>query len=292
MEGARAASATSRVYRPSKILRFCAAERHMHWAVAVPFMVCYTTALILILVYNPDPARPYRQAFSWAHRISGVCLIVLPAWNFAKHWRDARVHLHNVGQAWSWSWDDVRWLFLIGLASVNPNIELPWQGKFNAGEKINFMVLSSTYPIYLCTGLLIWFGGSPYLSWLVHFSLAVIATPLLLGHIFMATVNPDTRPGLRGMITGFVDREWARHHYHRWYVEHFETVSRVVAAARPFRRLGVAAEPARPRPGLPEAGPPRRDRPVPPVPQVAWPKGVPPRPGASPSAAASSRTPQ
>ena len=59
--------------------------------------------------------------------------------------------------------------------------------------------------------------------------LAAIATPLLLGHVFMATVNPDTRPGLRGMITGFVDREWARHHYHLWYVAHFEASRGVVA---------------------------------------------------------------
>jgi len=204
----------------------------MHWAVAIPFMVCYTTALILIVVYNPDPKQPFRQVVSWTHRISGLCLFVLPAWKLASHWRDAKLHLHNLRQVWKWSWDDVRWLCLIGPASVSRKITLPWQGKFNAGEKLNFMVLSSTYPIYLCTGLLIWFDTSPYLSWLVHFSLAIVATPLLLGHIFMATVNPDTRPGLRGMITGFVDREWARHHYHLWYVEHFEWYAKYFEAMK------------------------------------------------------------
>jgi formate dehydrogenase subunit gamma len=203
------------------ILRFRPAERHMHWAVAIPFMVCYTTALVLVLVYNPDPSRPFRSAFSWAHRISGLCLLLLPVWNFARHWRDARLHLHNVRQAWSWRWDDLRWLALIGPASLFESIALPHQGKFNAGEKINFMVLSATYPVYLASGLLIWFGDSPFYSWLVHFGLALLATPLLFGHLFMATVNPDTRVGLRGMITGFVDRQWARHHYRHWYVEHY-----------------------------------------------------------------------
>jgi len=257
MEGSRALSTASRIPRPDRILRFRIAERHMHWAVAIPFMVCYATALILVVFYNPDPTRPYRQVFSWAHRISGLCLFVLPAWKFLRHWRDASVHLQNVRQAWSWSWDDVRWLFLIVPASLI-QMTLPRQGKFNAGEKINFMVLSATYPIYLCTGLLIWFGASPYLSWLVHFSLAAIATPLLLGHIFMATVNPDTRPGLRGMITGFVDRSWARHHYYKWYVEHFE------APARRAWQRGVghgrsAAERLRPRPMSPLGALPRHD---------------------------------
>ena len=221
----------------------------MHWAVAVPFMVCYATALTLIIVYNPDPARPFRHEVSWAHRISGLCLLVLPAWKLARYWRDAGVHLHNVRQAWSWSWDDVRWLFLIGPASVSRKITLPWQGKFNAGEKINFMVLSATYPIYLCTGLLIWFDTSPYLSWLVHFSLAITATPLLLGHVFMATVNPGTRPGLRGMITGFVDREWARHHYHRWYVENFEAMKSAVRRVPSWRPAGAGARDGTKKPG-------------------------------------------
>jgi formate dehydrogenase gamma subunit len=222
----------------------------MHWAVAIPFMVCYATALILVVVYNPNPARPFRHIVSWTHRISGLCLLVLPAWNFAKYWRDASLHLQNLRQVWSWTWDDVRWLCLIGPASVSRKITLPWQGKFNAGEKINFMVLSSTYPIYLCTGLLIWFDTSPYLSWLVHFSLAAaVATPLLLGHIFMATVNPDTRPGLRGMITGFVDREWARHHYHLWYVEHFEAVKSAIRSVPSWRPVNAVAKDGPRQPG-------------------------------------------
>ena len=64
----------------------------MHWAVAIPFMVCYATALILVVVYNPDPTRPYRQVVSWVHRISGLCLLVLPATALARHWRDLRLH--------------------------------------------------------------------------------------------------------------------------------------------------------------------------------------------------------
>jgi predicted RNA-binding Zn-ribbon protein involved in translation (DUF1610 family) len=44
----------------------------------------------------------------------------------------------------------------------------------------------------------------------------------MLGHIYMATVNPDTRVGLKGIISGYVDRQWARHHYGLWYKENFE----------------------------------------------------------------------
>jgi hypothetical protein len=100
-------------------------------------------------------------------------------------------------------------------------VTLPHQGKFNAAEKINFIVVLSTYPLYIATGLAIWFLRPAYLSWMIHFSMATLATPLVLGHVFMATVNPDTRAGLKGMISGWVSREWARHHYRHWYDEHF-----------------------------------------------------------------------
>jgi formate dehydrogenase subunit gamma len=58
------------------------------------------------------------------------------------------------------------------------------------------------------------------LSWILHFMMAMIATPLLLGHLYMALINASTRPGLEGMTSGFVEREWAKHHYGIWYRTH------------------------------------------------------------------------
>jgi formate dehydrogenase subunit gamma len=204
-----------------EILRFRTSERQVHWAIAIPFLVCYFTATILVSVYNPNPARPFREAVSWIHRLSGVCLFVLPLWTIARHRSDFRVHWHNIREAWGWRLDDVKWLFLMGPATLNKKIDLPDQGKFNAAEKLNFMLLTCTYPLYVFTGLMIWLPGVAYLPWLVHFSMAVAATPLVFGHLFMATVNPDTRVGLSGMFSGLVDRRWAKHHYRRWYDENF-----------------------------------------------------------------------
>jgi len=204
-------------------------------------MVCYATAMILVLVYNPSPLRPYRAVFSWAHRLSGVCLFVLPLWTIARHRREFTIHWQNILEVWLWRLDDVKWLFLMGPSTLNKKILLPDSGKFNAAEKINFMMLNCTYPLYIVTGFLIWMPGVAYLSWLVHLSMAAAATPLILGHVFMATVNPDTRIGLSGMISGFVDRHWARHHYRRWYDENF--APGVARAA-----LAADAAPAQPRP--------------------------------------------
>jgi formate dehydrogenase subunit gamma len=205
-----------------KILRFHRSERILHWAIAGPFLFSLTTALVMVLFYNPDPSRPYRVIFSRLHRSSGVALMVLPLLA-AYHARgDARLHLYNIRQAWIWVFDDIKWLALMGLAALNPKIHLPEQGKFNAAEKINFMVLMVTYPLYVCTGLLMWLFPLAILSWLLHFMMAAMAVPLISGHFFMAVINPASRVGLSGMISGYVDRHWAKHHYRRWYREHHE----------------------------------------------------------------------
>lgn len=234
-----AAKRSSEPALPDEVLRFRTSERRLHWAIAIPFMVCYTTALVLVLVYNPNPARPFREVVSWIHRVSGACFVLVPLWAIVRHRHDHAVHFHNIREAWTWTADDLKWLILMGPATVNKKVSLPHQGKFNAAEKINFMVLTMTYPLFALTGLLIWLPGVAYLSWLLHISMAAVATPLMLGHIFMATVNPDTRVGLTGMISGFVDRQWAKHHYRRWYEEHHGTSEPVAASI---------VEPAQPKP--------------------------------------------
>jgi cytochrome b subunit of formate dehydrogenase len=40
--------------------------------------------------------------------------------------------------------------------------------------------------------------------------------PLVLGHIFMAALNPRTNGALGSIFHGRVDREWARAHHGRW----------------------------------------------------------------------------
>lgn len=215
-----AANANAAVADAAQVLRFRCSERHLHWAIAVPFMVCYTTAAILVFVYNPQPDRPLHALVSWIHRISGGCLIVLPPAMLMRHWRDGWLHAHNIRRAWRWTLADLRWLLLTGPATMGAKVTLPHQGKFNAGEKINFIAVMSTYPVYVVTGVLIALPGIAYTSWLVHvYTAALVATPLMLGHMFMALVNPDTRVGLSGMISGFVDRHWAHHHYRLWYDE-------------------------------------------------------------------------
>lgn len=212
----------SRAAAGPKVLRFAKSERMLHWCIAGPFLFSFATALVLVLIYNPDRTRPFRSLFSGLHRASGVALIVLPMLAALKSRGDARLHFYNIKQAWVWMFDDFKWLALMMLAGISSKIKLPEQGKFNAAEKVNFMVLMVTYPLYVITGLVMWMTHLAILSWILHFLMALLATPLILGHLYMALINSGSRRGLEGMISGFVDPHWAKHHYRRWYREHHE----------------------------------------------------------------------
>lgn len=205
----------------SVVLRFRRSERALHWALAVPFVVCLASAAVLVLAYNLAPTRSNRDVVSWIHRIGGVGLVVVPIFALARDRGDYRVHLANIRHAWGWTLADLKWLALAGMAAVNSKVSLPEQGKFNAGEKLNFMTVMTSYPLFILTGVMIWLPGGALLSWVVHVGLALVVAPLIGGHVYMAVINPGTRHGLPGMITGYVDRQWAKHHYQRWYRDEF-----------------------------------------------------------------------
>jgi formate dehydrogenase gamma subunit len=204
-----------------EILRFRRSEILLHWAIAVPFMVCLATGVALKFAFNLDSGF-LRDAVSWLHRIAGVAFIVLPVWATIRNWTDYRVHLFNIREGWTWTLDDLKWLLLMGPAAISKRIVLPEQRKFNAAEKLNFMMGMVSYPVFVVTGVLLLLPGIRIVPWIVHVGMAAAMAPLILGHIYMALVNPGTRVGLSGMFSGRVDREWARQHYRRWYREHFE----------------------------------------------------------------------
>jgi formate dehydrogenase subunit gamma len=205
-----------------RILRFLKSERLLHWTLAIPFVLLYGSALMMLALWGEPHPRHIRTAFAWVHRTAGACLVLFPPIALLRGRKEWRIHLENMREGWIWTADDLRWLILFPKAAADSRITLPEQGKFNAAEKLNFMMVFATYPLYIATGLMIWLPGIAFVPWLAHCAMAVIGFPLVAGHIFMATINPGTRIGLSGMITGRVDREWAKHHYRRWFREKFE----------------------------------------------------------------------
>ena len=237
--------------RDDLVLRFRRSERWLHWALAIPFVVCLGSAVVLITLYNFSPGRPHRDLVSDAHKAGGVALIALPILALLGRPAELKIHFSNVRQAWGWTLNDLKWLVLLAASAVTKRVRLPEQGKFNAGEKLNFMSVMTSYPLFILTGILIWLPGANLLAWLAHVTFALAVAPLVVGHVYMAVINPGTRTGLPGMVSGYVDREWAREHYQEWYRDTFgdETAAQIGAdthqigapEAEPSPSVGVPA---------------------------------------------------
>ncbi len=88
------------------------------------------------------------------------------------------------------------------LSAVSSKFELPKQGKFNAAEKVNFMVLMGTYPLYVLTGLSIWLTRGAFLAWVLHFLMARDCHAAYFG----SHVHGDNQPQRPSRPAGYVHR--------------------------------------------------------------------------------------
>jgi len=193
--------------------RFGAAERSLHWLLAASFLTMLATGLIL---YLPSLAQVAADRGLWKsiHLGSAIAFwagLVLVWASSPRELRDTRRQLEQFDD------DDRRWLSW----AVHRSGPEPPQGRFNAGQKLNTAVIAGLMVVFTISGVLMYlqetdasFRGTDAI--LVHDIAMYIAVPLVLGHLYLALLNPSTRHSLRGMAVGTVRRDWARRHHPKW----------------------------------------------------------------------------
>jgi len=95
------------------------------------------------------------------------------------------------------------------------------QGRFNAGQKLNFWLTAAFACLFAASGFLLWYGERDTRfrfasTILLHDGLMYVSLVLLVGHLYLAVIHPKTRHALRGMTLGTVDAGWAREHHEKW----------------------------------------------------------------------------
>lgn len=199
--------------RPEYVRRFSGAEQALHWLLAVSFLTMLATGLIL---YLPSLAEVAANRRLWKSIHLGAAL----AFWFGTFLvvSSSRGGLsRTVGQIDRFDDDDRRWLKW----QVRQDGPKPPQGRFNAGQKLNTALIAGLMVVFTISGTLMYlqevdatFRGTSAI--LVHDIAMYIAIPLVIGHLYMAMLNPSTRHSLRGMVLGTVRRDWAREHHAKW----------------------------------------------------------------------------
>lgn len=96
----------------------------------------------------------------------------------------------------------------------------PSAGRMNAGEKAWFWLLMSAGILVSITGMNLDFPNLEQyrlvmqISHIIHSSSAFLLIVGALGHIYIGTIG--TEGALEGMITGKVDKSWAKQHHDLW----------------------------------------------------------------------------
>jgi formate dehydrogenase subunit gamma len=189
----------------ARLPRFTLTERAAHWLVAVTFGVMLLTGTMVPHHWSVSDIPFDLHVGSAVVLISGLAMLV-----FAANRRALRGTLRDLTTAEE---GDGEWLRSAPARALHGGAAPP-AGRFNAGQKVNFLLVGLGLAALYGTGLALLFGHGPQGP--LHHLAAIAMVVLVAGHIYMAVINPGTRHALRGITLGEVDAEWATHHHARW----------------------------------------------------------------------------
>jgi formate dehydrogenase subunit gamma len=193
---------------PERVARFTALERAVHWLTTGAFFSLLITGLIVGRRGTFHDVMYISHLASAAVLLGGLVLIAAAG--------DRRALSRTARELGRLDPQDREWLRTIP-ARLFEHAPEPPAARFNAGQKLNFALVCVLLAALYISGVDTIVAGTHHNLIFGGHKLATIAICVLVGgHLYMALVNPTTRAALSGMLTGQVDREWARRHYPRW----------------------------------------------------------------------------
>ena len=198
-----------------EIVRYAGGTRMIHWIVAICFVLLALSGLAMFypaLFWLSDlfgGGALNRAIHPWI----GVVLFFSFAGLFIRFWR-----------ANLWTSEDGTWLARLHDVLANREERLPEVGKYNAGQKAVFWLMSILIIILISSGLVMWdqyFYGytsieQKRVAVLIHSSAAIIIICVWIVHVYAAIWVRGTIGAMtRGRVTG----GWAWRHHRRWLRE-------------------------------------------------------------------------
>jgi cytochrome b subunit of formate dehydrogenase len=187
------------------VRRFGRTERFAHWWT----VVMLATALLTGLAMGDDGGSG--SPLAWMHAGSVVLIGVglAAALLFGNH----RALIRSAPRLFRFDRRDAAWLGGLLRHPADHGREPEW-GMFNTGQKMLAWAISASVAAVVLTGVQAWFAHTGEGG--LHGAAVAMTAVLLSAHVFMAVVNPATRPALTGMVFGRVPRSWAAEHHGEW----------------------------------------------------------------------------
>jgi formate dehydrogenase gamma subunit len=189
------------------VRRFGLTERFAHWWTVSLFVAALLTGSAM-----GDEARSGTMLTAHVAAVVLLFVGVFAALMFGDH----RALLRAARQLVSFDRTDVAWALARVRHPLRRSDEHRW-GMFNTGQKLLAWSVGVAMAAVIGTGIQSWSaGGGDGGEGGAHSAAVTLASVLLGAHVFMAVVNPTTRPALAGMVFGRVRRSWAAKHHSKW----------------------------------------------------------------------------
>jgi formate dehydrogenase subunit gamma len=200
-----------------RVARIKPHERLSHAINAIGFLLAAGTGVVLLFkgLKKLSGGTRSRQL----HRVGAALMIIAPFFVWVKDWRGWRETWREITH---FSKEDREFIKRIPLYMLGFPADMPRQGKFNAGQKLNFLVVTFNTLGFTITGGLLMMRRRlperlfPFLI-IAHDIEAIVGICGFMAHAYLALLHPDTRPSLRAIIDGTVPADYARSHHAIWY---------------------------------------------------------------------------
>lgn len=221
-----------------RLRRFVVAERVSHWLYAAFFLGCLVTGLLMWAPSTREWLAGSRRTVMLYHGYVGAAMIIVPL--LLLFVLDRRRLARDLREVDKWNPDDRRWFWLAVRGYTVRGREMPPQGRFNAGQKVNVVLVAAMAVGFAATGgILMHKQDMPV--WLVsrslwlHDILVVVAVAIFIGHLGHVVLTKHGRTYLAGMVRGWIPEDLAREKHRRWWE------AETGAAAASATETGMAA---------------------------------------------------
>ncbi len=206
------------------IQKYTKVARVFHWVHTTAFLALVITGIFLFV-----PALGFLAQDSWSrviHRIAAVIFVLAPLMQLFANPKTAGA---SIKQAFTWGKEDLEWLkaapryYFLGDEST-----MPPQPEMNSGQKLWYTMVLILGPVFVITGILMWFFKyslvSAVFQWcvFVHDAAFIATFLMLLVHIYLGVLHPLMRQhggSFNSMVGGTVTVEYAKSHHGKWYDE-------------------------------------------------------------------------
>lgn len=207
-----------------RVQKYTKPARVFHWVHTSAFLLLVITGLILFV-----PAFGFLAQDSWTrviHRLAAVVFVVAPLIQILANKQSTKTALKK---AFSWGKDDMDWAMAMPrYYFLSDESSMPPQDEMNTGQKLWFFILIIFSPLFVITGILMWFFKytlpSEIFQWsvFIHDVAFIVVFLMFLVHIYLGVIHPLMRThggSFSSMVDGTVTADYAKSHHGKWYKE-------------------------------------------------------------------------